>query len=203
MSDQQHSYMESGFLEDLRETKIERLTVEGDLPDWLQGSLIRNGPGRVNADKPMQHWFDGLAMLHKFTFSNGQVDYLSRFLDCKAYRSIEETGKMTYADFATDPCRSFFQKILSVFDPEPKITDSAKVNIGQIDGKTYALGEPLMQVEFDPETLESVGVFHYGMNPRKGMTTAHPHFSQDEAYNLIVKYSAISAYQIYSLRQGC
>lgn len=194
-------YVEKGFRQNLQERDIENLTVRGELPEWLQGSLIRNGPGMVQVDKAMRHWFDGLAMLHKFTFTGGKVDYRSRFLDCKAYRSVQETGKMTYSDFATDPCRSLFQKLQTVFDPDPRITDSAKVNIGQIDGKTYALGEPLMQIEFDPETLESVGVFHFDKQPDNRMTTAHPHLEHGEAYNLVVQYGPINFYKIYAHAQ--
>ena len=198
MTHEQHPYLAPGFRQNLPEKRIDDLTVVGDLPAWLRGSLIRNGPGLVQADKPMRHWFDGLAMLHKFSFAGGRVDYRSRFLDCEAYRAVRETGKITYADFATDPCRSLFQKVQTVFDPDPKITDSAKVNIGRIGGKTYALGEPLMQVEFDPQTLESVGVFHFDRKPGNRMTTAHPHLDHGEAYNLVVQYGPVNYYKIYS-----
>lgn len=198
MNNKQHSYIEPGFRQNSQERRIDNLPVNGELPAWLEGSLIRNGPGMVQADKPMRHWFDGLAMLHKFTFSGGRVDYRSRFLDCEAYRAVQETGKITYSDFATDPCRSLFQKVQTVFDPDPKITDSAKVNVGRIGSKTYAFGEPLMQVEFDPETLESVGVFHYGKKPGNRMTTAHPHVDAGEAYNLVVQYGPVNYYKIYA-----
>lgn len=198
MSDKQNRYFQHGFRQNLEERKIEQLEVTGDLPGWLEGSLIRNGPGMVQVDKPMRHWFDGLAMLHRFGFSNGKVNYLSRFLDCEAYRAVRETGKISYSDFATDPCRSLFQKVQTVFDADPKITDSAKVNIGQVGEKAFALGEPLMQVQFDPETLEAAGVYHYEQNPGNRMTTAHPHMDGEEAYNLIVQYGPVNYYNIYA-----
>ncbi len=198
MTQQAHAYIEPGFRQNLQEREILNLPVEGELPAWLQGSLIRNGPGMVQADKPMRHWFDGLAMLHKFSLAGGRVDYLSRFVECEAYRAVRETGRMTYSDFATDPCRDLFQKVQTIFDPDPKITDSAKVNVGRIGDRAYALGEPLMQVEFDPETLRSVGVFHFGKKPGNRMTTAHPHLGNGEAYNLVVQYGPVNYYKIYS-----
>ena len=195
----QPGYFEKGFLQDQEERSIQNLKVMGKIPEWLKGRLLRNGPGLVQADISMRHWFDGLAMLHKFEIKDQKVSYSSRFLDCEAYRAVKETGKISYSDFATDPCRSLFGKVQTVFDKDPKITDSAKVNVGRVGDKTYALGEPLMQIQINPETLESLGVFHFEKNPANRMTTAHPHVQEDEAYNLVVQYGPINHYVIYSI----
>jgi len=175
------------------------LPVKGELPAWLEGSLIRNGPGMVNVDKPMRHWFDGLAMLHKFNFTQGKVSYQSKYVDCEAYRDAKKYGKITYSDFATDPCRSLFQKVQTVFENPPRITDSAKVNVDLIGDKIFAWGEPLMQIQFDPDTLERLGVFHYDIAPGKGINTAHPHRDGSGTHNLVVKFGAINHYKIYSI----
>lgn len=37
--------------------------VSGRLPEWLNGTYIRNGPGDL---QPMEHMFDGYAMLSSF-----------------------------------------------------------------------------------------------------------------------------------------
>ncbi|WP_181691025.1 carotenoid oxygenase family protein [Natronomonas sp. LN261] len=38
--------------------------VEGSIPEWLSGTLVRNGPGRFEAgDSRVNHWFDGLALV--------------------------------------------------------------------------------------------------------------------------------------------
>jgi len=191
--------MEGGFLRNSKECDIEQLDVEGSIPHWLKGELIRNGPGQVVVDKPMKHWFDGLAMLHRFHIDNGNVSYRSRFIDCAAYRSTQKEGRITYSDFATDPCRTLFQQLQTIFNPDPKITDSAKVNVGQIGEKTFAWGEPLMQIQVDPETLESVGVYNYGKYGGNRMTTAHPIVDETGAYNLVVQYGPINFYKIYEI----
>jgi beta,beta-carotene 9',10'-dioxygenase len=195
----QKKYTQPGFRQNMEERQIDNLPIKGDIPSWLEGSLLRNGPGIVNVDKPMRHWFDGLAMLHKFSFTDGKVGYRSKFIDCEAYREAKKYGKITYSDFATDPCRSLFQKIQIVFENPPKITDSAKVNIDQIGDKTYALGEPLMQIQFDPETLDTLDVFHYDKKTGNRMNTAHPHQDGAEAFNLVVEYGPINYYKIYSI----
>ncbi len=52
-----------------KEAEIERLTVSGQLPSWLSGTLVRNGPAKFEVGaQSFRHWFDGLSMLHRFTF---------------------------------------------------------------------------------------------------------------------------------------
>ena len=194
------AYLDPGFRINQEEREINDLKVTGSFPDWISGDLIRNGPGMVTIDKPMRHWFDGLAMLHKFSIRNGTVSYKSRFLDCQAYRSAKETGKISYADFATDPCRSLFGKIQTIFNPDPKITDSAKVNVGKAGDDLYAWGEPLMQIKIDPATLKTLGVFHFEKNPGNRMTTAHPHTDHRDAYNLVAQYGPLNYYKIYGFK---
>ena len=67
----------AGFetLED--EITVDGLPVQGELPSWLRGSLIRTGPARFEANgRSLNHWFDGQAMLHRFSFSDGAVKIL-------------------------------------------------------------------------------------------------------------------------------
>ena len=59
----------------------------------------------------MRHWFDGLAMLHRFTIDGGSVSYGNRFLESRAYRAARERGSIAYGEFATDPCRSLFKRV--------------------------------------------------------------------------------------------
>lgn len=197
--DSPHNYIEPGFRQNMEERRIDNLTTKGEIPEWLEGNLIRNGPGMKHVDKPMRHWFDGLAMLHKFSFHQGKVSYLSKFVDCEAYRETTEKGRITYSDFATDPCRSLFQRVQTVFENPPKITDSAKVSVDAIGDKWYAWGEPLMQIQFDPETLERLGVFDYEVPEKTTMNTAHPHQDADASFNLLVKYGPVNYYKIYSM----
>lgn len=46
--------------------------LAGNIPGWLQGTLLRNGPGIFSVgDNSYQHWFDGMAIMHSFTFRDG------------------------------------------------------------------------------------------------------------------------------------
>jgi carotenoid cleavage dioxygenase-like enzyme len=49
------------------EVRVDSLPLTGELPPWLQGSLLRTGPAKWEVgERTMNHWFDGLAMLHRF-----------------------------------------------------------------------------------------------------------------------------------------
>lgn len=177
------------------ETIIPDLPVDGHIPDWLEGTLLRNGPGTFHVGtERYRHWFDGLAMLHRFSIDRGRVSYASRFLQGRARSEAERTGRIAYSEFATDPCRSLFARMASVFHPE--VTDSAKVNIARIADRYLALAETPVQVEFDPETLETVGVTGWDDSTFGRMTTVHPHLDEErgDGFNLVTRYGAVSRY---------
>jgi beta,beta-carotene 9',10'-dioxygenase len=153
------------------ETEIENdvLPVSGALPGWLSGTLIRNGPALFEGGKPLRHWFDGQAMLHRFAVGDGAVSYGNRFLQTRAYRAAK-SGRIGYSEFATDPCRSIFKRAMTLFDPG--ITDNVLISVTKLGERHLAMTEAPMSVEFDPETLQTLG---YGSKAPGLMATAHPH----------------------------
>jgi beta,beta-carotene 9',10'-dioxygenase len=180
------------------ETHLEGLPVRGDLPRWLQGSLLRTGPAKWDVgDRSMNHWFDGLAMLHRFSFADGQVSYANRFLQSRAYRAARENGKITYPEFATDPCRSLFQRVTAMFSP--KLTDNANVNLVQLGERFISLTETPIPVQFDSRTLATAGVAY---KPPGILTTAHPHVDRATGgmLNYAAKLGPRSSYRFFLLR---
>jgi beta,beta-carotene 9',10'-dioxygenase len=194
---------ELGFGKTEQEIAVDRLPVRGIIPDWLEGTLVRNGPGTFEVgEQRYRHWFDGLAMLHKFSFGGGRVSYANKFLAGKAYEAAKSTGRIAYSEFATDPCRSLFGRVSAVFSPQ--ITDSAKVSVAKIADRFMALAETPIQVEFDPETLAAVGVFNYEERLTGQMTTVHPQFdlARERVYNVVTRYHALSHYNVYRMTGG-
>jgi carotenoid cleavage dioxygenase-like enzyme len=177
------------------EVALDDVPVRGELPPWLTGSLIRNGPGTFQVgERRYRHWFDGLAMLHRFSINEGRVSYANRFLETESYRIARDEGRIAFSEFATDPCRSMFARAMAVFDPQP--TDSAKVNIARVAEHYLALAETPIQVEFDPDTLRTVGVAGWDKSDFGRITTVHPHLDEarHEAINLVTRYGAVSTY---------
>jgi len=173
------------------------LPVEGRLPGWLAGTLLRTGPARFEAgSRGYNHWFDGLAMLHRFAFAGGTVTYANRFLDSSAYRAVRGTGQITYSEFATDPCRTLFKRVATSFLP-PRFGDNANVSIVQRGEEFLALTESPLPVAFDPRTLETLGV----VPPAPGqMTTAHPHRAprSGELVSYATHFGPASTYRVYT-----
>ncbi len=132
-----------GFRTTAGELAVDRLPLAGVLPDWLSGDLVRVTPAGLDAGgRSVRHWFDGLAMLNKFTFHHGRVSYASRFLDTEARRRAERPGMRQAGGFATDPCRSLFKRVTSIFSPVP--SDNTNVNLLRLGDEYLALGETPM-----------------------------------------------------------
>lgn len=174
------------------------LKVDGTMPPWLAGALFRNGPAKFEAGgQSYRHWFDGLAMLHRFGFAGGAVTYTNRFVQSKAYRAARDSGRVSYSEFATDPCRSLFKRVAAAFLP-PKFGDNANVNVIRQGDEFLALTETPLPVRFDPSTLETLGV----ARPAPGqMTVAHPHRAPEtgEPVSYATHFGPFTTYRVY----GC
>jgi carotenoid cleavage dioxygenase-like enzyme len=190
-----------GLTSATEETPLTELTVQGELPSWLTGTLLRNGPARWEFDDvKLNHWFDGMAMLHSFDFGGGRVRYMNRFVQSKAYRSLSEKGELGFSEFATDPCRSRFKRIATMFSPS--ISDNPNVNILKLGDKFIAMTETAMPLEVDRSTLDVVGVA-YDV-PGGQMALAHPHADRanGDMINLACKLGATSSQSFFRLKTG-
>ena len=149
-----------GFTTLEQEVVIDELPVQGELPPWLCGSLLRTGPAKFEVGgtaaggggQRMRHWFDGLAMLHRFTLAEGRVSYGNRFLDSRSYRAARERGQIVYGEFATDPCRSLFKRVQTLFSARAlsdALPDNANINVTRLGERFVAMTETPLPVQFD------------------------------------------------------
>ncbi|SHK02848.1 carotenoid oxygenase family protein [Desulforamulus aeronauticus] len=188
-------------LEDELEDQI--LPVTGQIPHWLTGTLIRNGAAKFEVEKEKyQHWFDGLAMLHKFSFQQGKISYTNKFLRGRTFTKAMAAGRIVYPEFATMPRRSRLGKIY--LNASQQFTDNASVNVTRTAGRFLALTETPPRVEFDPGTLRTIGRFNYDDNLNGQLTTVHPHYdyTNQEEINYITRFSLRSSYNIYRIKHG-
>lgn len=183
------------------------LPIIGEFPDWLSGVLIRNGPVqfRLNGQQ-VAHWFDGLGMLHAFQFKNGKLKYSNRFLRSNAFFQVTEKGTLNYVGFASDPCRTLFKRLKAFFFQNPFPLHNANINLAEYGQKCVALYETPLPVRFDPQTLETLGVFEYHDSLQKAscFESAHPHYDsiREEFISYLVEYGFKSKYIIYRLKKG-
>jgi beta,beta-carotene 9',10'-dioxygenase len=192
-----------GFATLDREMEIDHLPISGKMPLWLSGTLIRNGPAKFEVgSQNYRHWFDGLAMLHRFTFQAGEVTYANRFVRTRAYNESMAKGRIAYSEFATDPCRTVFQRFFSLF--RPARPDNVNVNVTRIENKFLAMTETTLPYEFDPHTLKTLGVFVNSDQLPGVITTAHPHFDfyRGCMINYATQFSRRSKYNVYQIPRG-
>src|SRR4051812_8220039 len=102
----------AGFADLDEELQLDEIPVTGERPACPRGELTRVPPAKfdIDSEKPIRHWFDGLAMLHRFGIVHGRVSYANRFLRSKAYERAQSEGTIGVG-FATDPCRQIFKRV--------------------------------------------------------------------------------------------
>ncbi|GAA6232967.1 beta,beta-carotene 9',10'-oxygenase-like isoform X2 [Lates japonicus] len=179
--------------------------VQGTIPSWINGNLLRNGPGKFEfGNTHYNHWFDGMAMLHQFKINKGQVTYMSRFLNSDAYKKNSERDRIVMSEFGTlampDPCKNFFQRFLSRFEMmEP--TDNASVSFVKYKGDYYVSTETNFMHRVNPENLESLEKVDWSKFIAVNGATAHPHYDPDgTTYNMGNSYGSKGAlYNIISV----
>ena len=180
------------------------LTLQGVLPNWLTGVLLRTGPAKFEVgEQSYRHWFDGLAMLYRFSFEENQIHYTNRFLQSRSYLDALETGQIQRSEFGTNPQRSLLTRLLNMFNDRPS-TDNGNVNVTVLTDQVVAVTETPNPVAFDPTTLQTIGDFEYTDNLAGQTTTAHPHFDfkRNQTISYQIQFGRRSAYAIYSIDAG-
>jgi carotenoid cleavage dioxygenase-like enzyme len=189
-----------GFADLDSEVSIERMPITGAFPSWLEGALVRTGPAKFDLTRQtVNHWFDGLAMLHRFGFADGNVSYRNRFLGSRTYRDSIAEGELAQGGFATDPCRTLFERVASVFFPV--YTDNGNVNVDVLGGEPVALTETTLPVRFDAETLEALGDRKFGTQIGGQISVAHLHHDAKRAcrYSYVVMFGRNSRYRLFAI----
>ncbi|XP_077448038.1 carotenoid-cleaving dioxygenase, mitochondrial-like [Stigmatopora argus] len=169
--------------------------IQGTIPHWINGSLLRNGPGKFEfGDNHYNHWFDGMALLHKFKVEKGQVTYSSRFLHSDTYKKNSERDRIMVSEFGTvampDPCKNIFQRFFSRFEMI-KPTDNCNVNFVKYKGDYYVSTETNLMHKVNPENLETMEQVDWSKFIAVNGATAHPHYDPDgTCFNMGNSYGA-------------
>ncbi|NWT15378.1 BCDO2 oxygenase, partial [Vireo altiloquus] len=163
-------------------------TIKGQIPEWINGNLLRNGPGKFEfGNDKFNHWFDGMALLHQFQLAHGRVTYRSRFLQSSSYTRNRQHERIVASEFGTlampDPCKSIFGRFLSRFElprwsPDPTLLIMNKVcscSFHKTDPEESSeLTENLCHLQVDWSKFIAVNG-----------ATAHPHYEADgTTYNM-------------------
>jgi len=151
--------------------------IEGNIPGWLRGELVRTCPAVFDAAGwHAQHWFDGLGMVYAFRIGEAGIGFRSRLLDSEAARDAWR-GKARLGSYGTPTERPLWQRIV---EPVPRMTDNDNVNIVRIGRDLVAMTEGSRHLVIDDATLAVDGAVRYASDTLHGaMMTAHPHFDAE------------------------
>ena len=144
-----------------------KLHVDGELPSWLSGSLLRVGPGIFDVGgQKLGHLFDGLGKLTKFQISNtGEVNFQTRMLQSKLYNRTA-AGHKPVSRFTMLPVRpalNALQRVRAVLN-EPE-ADNTNIVVWRTGKQAHTCSDTTCESNaFDIDTLDARG--HVRVTPK-------------------------------------
>lgn len=182
------------------------LPITGQVPSWLNGTYVRNGPGKFKVDQQyLTHWFDGFAFLASFYINDGQIFYQSTLVKSDQLVDSVIADKLMMNGFA-DRYKENKPQHISI-DGQKVRSSNPNINVEKINGHLVALGEVPLPVEFELSTLKTVGIFDYQDDLKKAKTWECAHIKRDPTsqtlYNFYITYGLLNSYYvIYKIEEG-
>ncbi|KAA8521826.1 hypothetical protein F0562_012503 [Nyssa sinensis] len=167
------------------------LVVEGQIPLWLSGTYLRNGPGLWHiGDYNFRHLFDGYATLVRLHFDNGRLIMGHRQIESEAYKAAKRNNKLCYREFSEVPkpdnFLAYIGDLANLFSGA-SLTDNANTGVVKLgDGRVVCLTETIKgSIVIDPDTLETLGKFEYSDSLGGLIHSAHPIVTDADFWTLL------------------
>ncbi|KAI3868864.1 hypothetical protein MKX03_036393 [Papaver bracteatum] len=167
------------------------LSVDGEIPLWLSGTYLRNGPGLWDIeDYKFRHLFDGYATLVRLHFEDGRLIAGHRHVESEAYKSAQTNKKICYREFSEVPKQdsflSYVGELAGLFSGA-SLTDNANTGVIKLgDGRVVCLTETIKgSIVIDPDTLDTIGKFDYTDSWNGLIHSAHPIVTDTEFFTLL------------------
>jgi all-trans-8'-apo-beta-carotenal 15,15'-oxygenase len=148
--------------------------ARGTVPQELQGTLYRNGPGRLErGGQWLHHPFDGDGMITALRFEQGRVQLRNRFIRTEGWLAEEAAGKLLYRGvFGTQKPGG---ALSNAFDL--RLKNIANTHVVPLGDQLLALWEAAEPHALDPDTLETRGLSLLdGVLKPGDAFSAHPRF---------------------------
>lgn len=163
-------------LKTAKEFKLQPLNIlEGKIPLDLNGSLYRNGPGRLERGGEIYgHWFDGDGAVLGVHFRNGKAEGTYQYAKSKEFLEEEKAGKPIYLAIGKKSKRGLLNDLMNPASKNPNNT-----SVLLVKNKLLALCEGGWPFAMDPKTLDSIGPDNLGQLVAREMYSAHPKVDPD------------------------
>lgn len=166
----------------------------GKLPPGLQGSLYRNGPGRLaRGGYQAGHWFDGDGAILGVHFTPTGATATYRFVQTADYKAEAKAGRWLFGGYGTMPSGGFWQRFLR------DTKNSGNTSVLALPDKLLALWEGGKPHALDLQTLDTLGEDNLGGLHRDLRYSAHPKRDPltGEIYNFGISYGKTGTLNVY------
>ena len=153
---------------------VELKAARGSIPAELNGTLYRNGPGRLErGGQWVHHPFDGDGMITALRFGPEGVRLSNRFVRTEGWLAEEQAGRFLYRGvFGTQKPGG---AVANAFDL--RLKNIANTHVVRLGDQLLALWEAAEPYALDPDTLETRGLTLLDGVLSKGEAfSAHPRF---------------------------
>lgn len=156
------------------------LEIEGDWPEDLAGTLVRNGSNPLFPPRDKYHLFSGDGMIHAFDIAGGRVAYRNRWVRTDKWKLERDHGRALFGTLG-NPLTS---------DP---ITRGVPFNVANTNvlfhaGRLLALEEGNPPFELERGSLDSLGTWDFD-GALEGPMTAHPKIDPETGEMLFFGYN--------------
>jgi all-trans-8'-apo-beta-carotenal 15,15'-oxygenase len=138
--------------------------IRGRIPEDLQGTFFRNGPGTMRVGgQQYGHWFDGPGMISAVTFVDGKAHFRNRYVRTPRFEKDHAQGKICSRGFGTQVEGGLLANFLR------PMANPANTSLSWHAGKLCAFYEGGQPYRLDPADLHTVGKEFYagGLNSVK------------------------------------
>ena len=160
-----------------------KLTVEGNIPDDINGVLYQNGPGEFSAQGLMYgHLFDGDGLIRAIKIQHAKAEGATKLVQSEGLLEERKAGKPLYSGIGTtlkglQPTQRRISRLLQKKSP---FKNTANTSVLFWQNKLFALLEADFPTEIDPDTLETKGESSLGGAVRSSFS-AHPHWVSERS----------------------
>lgn len=174
--------------------------ISGNIPLGLQGSLYRNGPGRLErGGMRMGHWFDGDGAILAVHFTGEGATATYQYVQTAGYQEEATAGKLIYANYGMTAPGTFWQKC------SKSVKNAANTSVLALPDQLLALWEAGQPHTLDLQNLETLGLDDLGSLSKGQAYSAHPKidYKTGEIFNFGISIGKKTKLNLYkSNKQG-
>ena len=168
--------------------------IEGEIPPSLNGTLYRNGPGRLERGGiSVGHWFDGDGAILAVHFTGDNASAVYRYVQTEGFKEEANAGKLLYGNYGMTAPGAVWNQW---FKP---IKNAANTSVLALPDKLLALWEG-----DNPHALDLHNLDTFGKDDLDGLDgglaySAHPKVDSEtgEIFNFGVSVGLTATLNVY------